>query len=52
MNENSIVKDLFTNNVATNQCDRCKPKDLIHKGISNLVQEPRLNPTYDDAWFL
>ena len=50
--ETSKVRELFTNNVATNQCEDCKPKSSKAGGVSNLVSEPQLNLKYDDAWFL
>lgn len=60
----AIVRDIFTNNVAIGKCDNCKdPEDgrleaptikgdrTIDK-VSNLVNKPKLNEKYTDAWFL
>lgn len=50
--ETSKVKELFTNNVALDICDDCKPAVPGKLGVSNLINEPSLNVKYDDAWFL
>lgn len=50
--ESSKVRELFTNNVATDQCEDCKPRKAPQSQVSNLVSEPQLNLKYDDAWFL
>lgn len=52
MPESSAVKELFTNNVAMNQCEDCKPTPPGPQKVSNLVRDPALNVKYDDAWFL
>ena len=46
------MRELFTNNVAIDQCDDCKPKPGAPQTVSNLVSNPTLNVKYDDAWFL
>ena len=46
------VKEVFTSNVAKNQCEDCKPKGAAAKKVSNLMKEPQINVKYDDAWFL
>ena len=63
----TIVQDLFTNNAVKNQNDKLvyvnkKPEftnleETIVSGastakVSNLVNKPRLNEKYTDAWFL
>ena len=50
--ESSKVKELFTNNTASNTCDLCKPLKDPDVKVSNLVSDPQLNLKYDDAWFL
>ena len=50
--ESSKIKEIFTSNVALNQCDNCKHKDAAPQKVSNLVEDPKLNLKYDDAWFL
>ena len=50
--ESSKVKELFTNNVATDVCDDCKPTAATPQTVSSLVSNPVLNVKYDDAWFL
>lgn len=50
-----IIEDLFTNNMAKGVCELCKdPEDDNLEGnkVSNLVNKPRLNERYTDAWFL
>lgn len=50
--ESSKVRELFTNNVAQDVCDDCRPKEGSKDGVSNLISDPKLNIKYDDAWFL
>ncbi len=50
--ESSMVKELFTNNIATNTCDKCKPEELPGTKVTNLVGKVTMNQKYDDAWYL
>lgn len=62
--ESQMVKTLFTNNVALDQCDNCKPQNFIDPNcelvggdkitarVSAVMKEPKLNSKYDDAWYL
>lgn len=50
--ESSMVKELFTGNVAMDVCENCKPKAAAPSKVSNLVTQPEINSKYDDAWYL
>lgn len=50
--ESSMVKQLFTNDVALDQCKDCRAPDPASAKVSNLTQNPKINMKYDDAWFL
>jgi hypothetical protein len=52
INETSMVKHLFTGDVAVSKCDDCRDSAGVPKTVSNLIQDPRMNTKYDDAWFL
>ena len=52
--ESSMVKELFTNNVAValHGWEDREAKPEPEKKVSNLVSAPKMNEKYDDAWFL
>lgn len=47
-----MIKHLFTNNVAADQCDNCKEAEPAPTAVSNLVGKATINSKYDDAWYL
>lgn len=47
-----MVKQLFTNDVALDQCKDCRAPDPASAKVSNLTSNPKINMKYDDAWFL
>ena len=47
-----MIKDIFTNNVAAEQCDDCKEVEPGPTTVSNLVGKATINSKYDDAWYL
>ena len=47
-----MIKHIFTNNVAVDLCDACKPEQVGPSTVSNLVGSTKINTKYDDAWYL
>ena len=48
----SMIKELFTNDIAADQCDGCRPGDPPLSKVSNLIGKVTMNQKYDDAWYL
>jgi hypothetical protein len=47
-----MVKYLFTNDVALHLRGESRPEEPKPYKVSNLVQNPKMNAKYDDAWYL